>query len=146
MKAALFALAAPALLLAQPAQAEPAPSAADNAEIDALVAPTLTALKAGKSRQAVEAFLGRNPLMQGKTNEIAQLASQIDSANSIYGPIDDCQLTQTVNNGAWVQQRLYHCQHTNLVTRWMFQVVRTTKGWTPANLSFDDKVSNRLSE
>ena len=146
MKPALLALAASTLLLVQPARAEPASDASDNAVIDALIAPTLAGLKAGQSRQAVDAFLGRNPIMQGKASDIAVLASQIDSAMAVYGPIGDCQLTQTVNNGAWVQQRLYHCQHTNLVTRWLFQVVRTSKGWTPANLSFDDKVSNRLSE
>ena len=141
---------AAALLLtaagAVPALAEPAPSPADDAAISALIDPSLAALKAGKSRQAVELFLSKNTLTASKTSEFAMLTSQIDSVIAIYGPIGDCQLVQTRNNGAWVQQRLYICQHANLVTRWIYQIVHTSKGWTPANMAFDDKVSNRLGE
>ena len=139
-------LIALALACAAPALADPAPGAADDAAISALIDPSLAALRSGKSRQAVDLFLGTNPLMASKTSDIAVLASQIDAAIGAYGPIGACQLTETVNNGPWVQQRLYHCQHTNLVTRWIYQTVRTSKGWMPSNLSFDDKVTKRLEE
>lgn len=141
---------AAALLLtaagAVPALAEPAPSPDDDAAISALIDPSLAALKAGKSRQAVDVFLGKNTLTANKTSDLAMLTSQIDSVIAIYGPIGDCQLVQTRNNGAWVQQRLYICQHANLATRWIYQVVHTSKGWTSTNMSFDDKVTNRLEE
>lgn len=135
-----------ALASTTPALAQPEPSAADDAAIAALIDPSLAALKAAKSRQAVELFLSKNTLTASKTSDLAMLTSQIDSVIAIYGPIGDCQLVQTRNNGSWVQQRLYICQHANLATRWIYQVVHTSKGWTSANMSFDDKVSNRLGE
>lgn len=116
------------------------------APISALIDPSLAALKAGKSREAVELFLSRNVLTANKTSELAVLTSQINSVIAIYGPIGDCQLTQTRTNGSWVEQRLYICQHASLATRWIFQVVRTSKGWTSANMAFDDKVSDRLGQ
>jgi hypothetical protein len=129
-----------------PAGASPTPSASEKEAIDRLIAPSLAALKAGKSREAVDIFLGSNELMASKRSDVAFLASQIDSMIGIYGPISDCQLSETRNNGAVVEQRLYHCQHRNFVTRWIFLAVKTTGGWTGGNLSFDDKLMNSLRE
>ena len=145
MKTSLCALLA-LTLAASAAQASPSPTPGEKETIDKLIAPSLAALKAGKSREAVEVFLGSNALMSGKSSDIAFLASQIDSMIGIYGPISDCQLSETRNNGALVEQRLYHCQHRYLVTRWIFLSVKTSTGWAGANLSYDDKVMNALGE
>ena len=129
---------------AAPVHAQSAPTSGDDAAIERLIAPSLEALKAGKARQAVDAFLGTNPMISGKASEMAYLSSQIDSTFGLYGPISACQLAETRNIGAWVEQRLYHCQHPALVTRWIFLSVKGSKGWGAANMSFDDKVAEAL--
>lgn len=132
--------------IAVPALAATEPSASDDAAIDKLIAPAIAALEAGKARQAVDAYLGSNPLIASKTSDIAYLTSQIDSTMGIYGPISSCQLSQTRSNGPLVEQRLYHCQHKTFLTRWIFLSIKTQSGWIAGNLSFDDKVMNALGE
>lgn len=127
---------------AAPVHAQSAPTSSDDAAIERLIAPSLEALKAGKARQAVDAFLGTNPMISGKASKMAYPSSQIDSTFGLYGPISACQLAETRNIGAWVE----HCQHPALVTRWIFLSVKGSKGWSAANMSFDDKVAEALGE
>ena len=140
----LTLLAIALCFIAAPVHAQSASSSSDESAIERLIAPSLEALKAGKARQTVDAFLGTNPMISGKASEMAYLSSQIDLTLGLYGPISACQLAETRNIGTWVQQRLYHCQHPALVTRWIFLTVKGSKGWSAANMSFDDKVVEAL--
>jgi len=134
------------LFLASTAQAEVVPTPSDEATIDKIMDATTAQLKAGKSRAAVDAFFNGNALMASKASDLAMLSAQIDAAAVVVGPISNCNLVEQHNRGVLVIQRLYHCQHTNSVTRWLVAFVKTTKGWQGQSIFFDDKVTDGLSE
>lgn len=117
-------------------------SAADNEAIERLIAPIFSNLKAGDSAATVEEFLGISPMFGGKKQEMQYLISQIESTISIYGKISNCALASTKTRANIAQSRQYLCQHENFVTRWVIIVAKTSKGWGPVSLSFDDQMMN----
>jgi hypothetical protein len=117
-------------------------SAADNEAVDKLVEPIFSNLKAGNSAAVVNEFLGISPLFAGKKQEMQFLISQIESTVAIYGKISNCALASTETRANLAQSRQYLCQHENFVTRWVVIVAKTSKGWGPVSLRFDDQMMN----
>ena len=139
-----------ALILAAPAvAAEPAitePSAKDETQIDSLIDAVLTGLKQNKIKPAANAFFMTNPIMRGKTSEMDYFGVGAEGTIGIYGTISDCQLIEKVNRGKWAQSRLYVCQHERFLTRWIFDVIKSSTGWQSANLRYDDKFSLSITQ
>jgi hypothetical protein len=115
-------------------------SAQDTKSIDTLVAPIFTNLKAGDYEGSVKQFLGLSPMFTGKKQEMQFLVNQIQGAADIYGPITECPLDSVETKAGIAQSRQYLCQHENFVTRWIVVVAKTSKGWGPISLSFDDQI------
>lgn len=115
-------------------------SATDNEAVEKLVAPIFSNLKAGNATAAVGEFLGRSPMFAGKKQEMQYLVSQIDGTFSIYGKISDCSLASLETKANLAQSRQYLCQHENFVTRWVVIVAKTSNGWGPVSLRFDDNI------
>jgi hypothetical protein len=116
--------------------------AADNETVERLIAPVFSNLKAGDSAATVDEFLGISPMFDGKKQEMQYLVSQIDSTMSIYGKISDCALASIKTRANIAQSRQYLCQHEKFITRWVVIVAKTSKGWGPVSLSFDDQMMN----
>jgi hypothetical protein len=115
-------------------------SASDEQQIDAISDKFFTQLKASKVESAVSGVFQSSELMAGKTAELSQISSQMQTSLNIYGPISECVLVQSSGRGNVVEAQQYICQHQKLATRWKIEFVKTTKGWITSNLSFDDKV------
>ena len=137
-----------AMLWAVPAAASEAlpPTPGDAAQIDKLIVPFIAGLKAGKAGDAINAYMATNALTRQKTTEIDYVALQAQTVLTTYGPISECQLVETQSRGSWAQTRLYICQHTNYLTRWVFTVMKTPQGWQAANFRYDDKFSNPIDQ
>jgi hypothetical protein len=121
-------------------------TADDETRIDALVTPVLLGLKSGQVRKATSDFFQTSAAMAGKQSEVSLFGTQAEGALAIYGKVGECQLTDRINYGTYAQARLYICQHEKFLTRWIFDLVRTSKGWEAGNLRFDDKYKLGLEE
>ncbi|MDE8654361.1 hypothetical protein [Novosphingobium album (ex Liu et al. 2023)] len=132
--------------VAAPASAQTALSAADNAQIDALVQPMIDGLIAGKAKDAISTLLNRSDMMRSKPTDVGFLGVQAEAAMTAYGPIRACELVEQQNTGHWAAARLYICQHDRFLTRWIVAVFKSPSGWQPSNLRFDDKFSAKLEE
>lgn len=115
------------------------PTAQDNSQIEALISPMIAGLKANHVKQASADYFNSNPNMAGKSTDVEFFGVQAEAIISAYGPIRDCQLIQNESYGSWAQTRLFICQHERFLSRWIFTVVKTAKGWQAGNLFFDDK-------
>ncbi|WP_374528740.1 hypothetical protein [Novosphingobium sp.] len=135
-----------AMALSQSAQVAASTTPADDAAIAKILDPTLSLLRAGKSRQAVDTFFTGSPIAAGKSSEMQMLANQVDSTVGIYGPFGECRMVEKRPHGDFVVQMLYHCQHKHYVTRWTFLFIKTTQGWQGGNIYFDDKVTAGLDD
>ena len=150
MKRLPLAMAIAALAMTPAAYAQgplpTAPNAADEAKIDALIAPVLTAIKTGKAAKATTAFMTSNPIAATKVTEMEYFGMQVDSALSVYGPASNCQLVEKVSRSSFDQSRLYVCPSPKAVTRWVFRVGNMTGGWAALLLYFDDKAFKGLDD
>jgi hypothetical protein len=115
-------------------------STIDKQQLDSMSDQFFLRLKASSAGAAVTGFLGNTELMEGKRAELEQLADQISTALSIYGPVSECIPVQSKGRGSVVEERQFICQHEKLATRWKLLFIKTTKGWIAGNLYFDDKV------
>lgn len=119
---------------------ENALSPADTIAVDNLVAPIFSNLKAGNYAATVNEFLGLSSMFDGKKQEMQYLISQIESTSTIYGRVSNCSLATVKTRAGIAQSRMYLCQHENFVTRWIVVVAKTSKGWAPVSLRFDDQM------
>ncbi len=120
-------------------------STTDSQIIDAMASQLFSQLKSGHTADAVNGFLGRSKLMNGKAQDLAYLASQVDGTIRIYGAIENCSLYSEESRAGLVQVRYYICQHQDFLTRWQLIFGKSGSGWIPLNLRFDDKVANDLT-
>lgn len=114
-------------------------AAPDETAIDKQVGDFFDLLKSGKSIDAVNATLGRSPLMTGKEGEQQALASQIDGALRIYGPMTSYEKVTESRYGTMVLKRFYVAQHEKMLTRWELVFSRLKSGWVVTYLGFDDQ-------
>ena len=106
----------------------------------------VTDLKAGKFADLTRHFFGSSPLALSSAEKFGQLQAAIGHAVDSYGPVKSCELVDTVKRGTMVENRLYLCQHDQLVTRWQLRLMRTNRGWMGSNLTFDEKTWLPLNE
>lgn len=142
-RTAVAAVALPALLAAGNALAQ---AKSESPSPDVLANSLFDNLKAGRSLEAINRFFGPNSLVSEKTNELKMLSDQIDSTMAIYGPMAQCEQNERETKGTLVEMRLYLCQHDKYVTRWKLTFVRTSKGWSGAYVTFDDKIALPLDQ
>ena len=141
MKKLVTLIAATCLAASSPAMAKPAPTAADNAQIDAMLKPLFDGMIAGRVRQSVIDAFNRSEMMKAKQSDVALVASQAEVAIGIYGAVRACENVDQKGHGSWVQDRIYICQHDRFLTRWVITMVKMPGGWQPASISFDDKIN-----
>jgi hypothetical protein len=114
----------------------------DVQKVDAIADAFFSKLIAGEAPAAIEGFLGTSKLMAGKTVELTNLISQINTGSDIYGPISACVLVSKKGRGGIVEEQQYLCQHEHFITRWKLAFAKTSKGWIASNLYFDDRATS----
>lgn len=142
MQTAAIFLAA-GLMFASPAVAQ---SASDQADVAKIIDGTIAQLVSGKSAQAVETYFAQNALVTEKASERALIASQMDATYVLLGPISNCVPVETKTYGPYAVRKLYHCQHAKSLTRWVFNLAKTAKGWQGHSFFFDEKVFNSIDD
>jgi len=90
--------------------------------------------------------MATNALTRQKRTDIDFVGLQAETVITTYGPINECQLVEKSSRGSWTQARLYICQHTNYLTRWVFNVIKTPQGWQAADFRYDDKFANTINQ
>ncbi len=115
------------------------PTAADETQIDALINPVLGAIHQGKVGAAITTFMFSSPFSAQRGTEVNLFASQADATVMAIGPSSTCLLNEKRSQTAIDEARVYVCSHDKAATRWVFRMVKTTRGWIAANLYFDDK-------
>lgn len=119
-------------------------SAASSGTPDTIGRATMDGLQQGKPEKALATFFGANSLANEKAPQMRALVDQINSTISIYGPFGACELAQRKTFGTMVEKHFYVCQHDRYVTRWQLLFVKTNKGWTGGNITFDDRVQEQF--
>ena len=144
----MFAIVLAATVYTSPTMAAeaPAPSLADEAQIDKLIGSFVAGLKSGKAKDAIVSYMATNALTRQKTTDIDFVGLQAETVITTYGPVSECQLIEKSSRGSWTQARLYICQHANYLTRWIFTVIKTPQGWQAANFRYDDKFTNTIDQ
>jgi hypothetical protein len=120
--------------------AAPEPTASDEIQISSIIDPIFTNLKKGQTKQAIKGFFDLSPLFANQIKLLNIFVSKVDESNKIYGPISDCILASKINRVAILQKRYYICQHLNALSRWTIVVGKTSSGWKPEQIDFDDKL------
>ena len=109
---------------------------------DALVERFFALVRAGKSAEAVDYAFANTSIMTGRNVEKRNLASQIDNAIALYGPIGAVELVDETKLGSMFVKRHYIAQHREMLTRWEMILTRLDRGWAVTSLKFDDTVQN----
>jgi hypothetical protein len=112
---------------------------------DSISAEVLDKLRAGEYLAAITIFFAANPLAASKTAEFGYLSDQMASSERAYGRISQCEQIDREALGTLIESRTYLCQHRDYVTRWVMSFQKTGKGWVGANIRFDDRTLELLS-
>ena len=116
------------------------PTANDEIQIASIIEPIFENLKKGQIRQAIKGFFDLSPLMANQNQLLELFVNKVEKTNKDYGKIFDCRVAATINRVGILQRRHYICQHTNALSRWTIVVGKTSSGWKPLRLDFDDKL------
>jgi hypothetical protein len=81
-------------------------------------------------------------LWSQKTGARDQMLGQVDTALKIYGPVSGYERIDTRPLGTMVVREYYLVQHRDMVTRWEFDLMKTTSGWSIGYFGFTDKTTD----
>jgi len=109
---------------------------------DALAEQFFALVRAGKSIEAVEYAFANTSVMNGRNVEKQNLASQINNATALYGPIGAVELVDETKLGTMFVKRHYIAQHREMLTRWEMILTRLDRGWAVTFMKFDDTVQS----
>jgi hypothetical protein len=112
---------------------------------DGEAATFFTHLIAGEVLPALQATLGRSPMMQGRQSDLETLTRQIQTATDIYGPVRSQECVREAGLGSMVLRREYLAQHDKMLTRWTLVFQRLPSGWQTVQVSYEDQVNNWMN-
>ncbi len=105
----------------------------------------LETLKAGKGSEAVQTLLSSSPLWSQRIGTGEQMVGQIDAAIKAYGPVISYEKISSTPLGTMAVREFYLVQHRDMVTRWEFHLLRTSKGWSIGYFGFTDQPTGWFS-
>lgn len=114
-------------------------ASSDVRQADVQVEQFLTTLRSGNGVAAVQALMSSSPLWGQRAGSSEQMAGQIDAAVKAYGPIIAHEKISATPLGTMALREYYLVQHRDMVTRWEFDLIRTSKGWSVGYFGFSDQ-------
>lgn len=139
MKPFLWLLVAASSLASGPTSAtEPQVNEADYATIDAKADRFFKALQSGPALPALTLAFSDSRLMASKSDQLQLLASQIDGATKVYGPLHQCYKTKSSAKPPVAVYREYVCQHQDFLVTWDLTFFKPKSGWLIAHIFFKD--------
>ena len=111
--------------------AEPTPDSFSSQFFDTLIR--------GDSDKAIDGFLGQNPLVKSKTQQLQLMKSQLRTAIELYGPPTAAELITKEELSPSLQRRVYITKHDYHPLSWEMYFYRGKGGWIPDQLIFLDQ-------
>lgn len=134
---ALITASVPSIALADDT---PKLSAPANPQTDAIGTKFFTTLKTGGGAAATAYVASLSPLFASRQSELQVMATQIDGAAKVYGPIESWERVESEALGSNVRREYFIVQSANNVVRWRLYYTRTPKGWAIGSFTFDDQI------
>lgn len=107
---------------------------AARAETDAV----MKLIEAGQPEAALERITEKSLLLKEKKSEFNLLLGQIKNAELLFGPVEQCLLSEYSHDSALRIEFVYICQHRDYLLRWTLSTDNLPGGWTITNFRFSD--------
>jgi hypothetical protein len=89
--------------------------------------------------------MSSSPLWSKHPGFSEQMVGQIDAAVQAYGPVVAYEKVSSTSLGTMAVREYYLVQHRDMVTRWEFDLVRTSTGWNIGYFGFTDQPNTWFS-
>lgn len=99
-------------------------------------------LRKGDSANAVGGVIDSSPLWRARTGGKEQMVAQIDAAVKIYGPVVTYECLPSDELGTMILRQYCLAQHKDIVTRWEFDFMKASTGWTIGYFGFNDQIQS----
>lgn len=93
----------------------------------------------GDSDAAIDGFLGQNPLLRGKAQELQVLKIQFKTAVQIYGAPFAVELVSKEDLSPSLHRRVYITKHEFHPITWEMYFYKGKAGWLPNQILFVDQ-------